>query len=1154
MPNKTNNNTKKTQKSATKSKFFVFFSFLLGVPIFGFLALYIVLLFTPISLHFIREPIQKAALSAIPQGYNVELGEIKIALKDRLLPSIEFSPAIIIDEKNAVKIKLEALNIGFSPLKSLIGQPALNISLISPHLKVIQDLLGPRLADFEIIDENGEDAAIYILEGETSYPKVRITPKGLDLEGATENGQKLELRTDNNLAIYNFLAIEESLALFHSLLFDDKISRLKVVDASLDMHDSVYGLLRQFSNINIELSGKKKNGFVRGVFSINLAGRITQGTFTRLADKNNSKLSANISNLDFSSILPFLDDKNSIFALEGAGDLALEVNYNLSAKNVIDGSFDVDNIDAQFRINKDYFPFSADKINIKWNPELAKYSIEPTQIRIGNSSGKIGAQFILGLDEKYGPTMRMSVEAQRVFVYPNDLLAPNMPFDNISLIGWSAPLYGALGIDYLLIQKQGVEFRTKGRLDLLRNGLGINLEIGGEGANADDLKRLWPYFIATKARKWFVKNVKSGQLLSANMKFNFPSGSIANEGEYKPIAKGAINIDMAAKNVSLIPLKGMKPVKIDDIVTIKMRDNIVSANMKSANIATKSGTLAVENGSFILDIGEKDKTIYELSGDVKGKIPAFLQFMRKYFPKILQEDKLAIKFDDFNADIDSSIVATITSENDEIINIDYAATGRAKNFASKSKLAGYEIKEADFNFALNQDSYNINGDVKISGIDSKVKIDGTFDSKPDILLSTKMSIKQLKQFGFDLSEFLQGNVDLAVRILENGKFALSADLKNTSINVVDLAIKKAKNIAGRFEAIIEQTSDEVFVSNADLRFSNVRIIGDINLKNSRLKSANFSTFALSKNDNAGLHIEPTKNGYALTIRGKVMDLKPVLNRAFSLEQPSPGRIQSTQYDQRLLLDIQLKQAIGFYKTIANNFNLKMDLRGSDIRDVSLQAQFAKGNSVSVSTNPLEGARTMSVAFNDAGTLLRFLNIYPRLLGGRGSFVLTTNNQTKVGKGVISLSDFSIIDEEKIAQILGSYEESRQLIARENKVSFNHAKVEFIRRSDRIEITNGVIDGGDVGGTLRGFIYTDKRQYDLNGTYIPLFGLNSIFQKLPLFGVILGGREGEGLIGVTFAIRGSLDKPVFVINPASILAPGMFRSLFEFRAQEAPRAE
>ena len=112
----------------------------------------------------------------------------------------------------------------------------------------------------------------------------------------------------------------------------------------------------------------------------------------------------------------------------------------------------------------------------------------------------------------------------------------------------------------------------------------------------------------------------------------------------------------------------------------------------------------------------------------------------------------------------------------------------------------------------------------------------------------------------------------------------------------------------------------------------------------------------------------------------------------------------------------------------------------------------------------------------------------------------------------------------------------------------------MRRSDRVEIREAILSGDTVGGTARGFIYTDSRQYDIAGTYVPLFGLNNVFQKLPIFGPLLGGREGEGLFGVTFAIQGALDNPDFKVNPVSALVPGVLRRIFEYRAREQPRQE
>ncbi|EHS53329.1 hypothetical protein PDO_4287, partial [Rhizobium sp. PDO1-076] len=38
----------------------------------------------------------------------------------------------------------------------------------------------------------------------------------------------------------------------------------------------------------------------------------------------------------------------------------------------------------------------------------------------------------------------------------------------------------------------------------------------------------------------------------------------------------------------------------------------------------------------------------------------------------------------------------------------------------------------------------------------------------------------------------------------------------------------------------------------------------------------------------------------------------------------------------------------------------------------------------------------------------------------------------------------------------------------------------------------------------------------------------------------------GLLGITFKLTGAVERPNLVINPLSIIAPGVFRQIFEFR--------
>jgi hypothetical protein len=70
--------------------------------------------------------------------------------------------------------------------------------------------------------------------------------------------------------------------------------------------------------------------------------------------------------------------------------------------------------------------------------------------------------------------------------------------------------------------------------------------------------------------------------------------------------------------------------------------------------------------------------------------------------------------------------------------------------------------------------------------------------------------------------------------------------------------------------------------------------------------------------------------------------------------------------------------------------------------------------------------------------------------------------------------------------------------------------------------------------------------DMTGTFMPAYGLNRLFAELPIIGAILGNGRDRGLLGITFKVVGRFDQPKLTINPLSIIAPGVFRQIFEFQ--------
>ena len=1135
-------------------------AWIVAIPLGLFILLYLTLLVTPIPLPF-GSSVRAALINSLPPDAELELGAMSLALENAVVPVLKFSPVTFKDARSGGRVSMEALDVGFSPFRALLGQPGASITMIRPHIQMVQDLLGPRLSSFEIQEGKvaGEEATVRVLEGTEAYPQVAISSGGINVRGQLPDAVSGGLRSDNDWLIYNLEGAEAGLRDVVQQADQGMFSRLVIKDGVLDMNDSVYGLFRQFKNISLDVAPKANGRETEGSFSATLGGRKMAGSISRVVgDDGVVRLNADVANIDFASIMPFLDDPESLMAIRGAGALSIDVDFDAETSKVRGGTFHIDMTGTDLRVGKDYFPVASSIMEVTWTPQTGKFELGKSELRIGKSSASIGGMFVLGLDKTYGPTVGISMSATDVSLWPNDVEQAPVPFDEISFTGWSAPLYGALGIDQLAARKGDGRVASAGRLDMLRSGIGIDLTVAGEGVSADDVKRLWPYFLAEDSRSWFVKNVTEGTVANATMHFDFPVGTLAMGDEEKPVPPGAMSIDMVGTGVVMRATDTMQPVAIDGNTRLNVRDADVTISADGGKIPTEGGDIAVSNAALVIDNSVPKVRTLEISGDIKGDIKALLALAKDQQPEIVANAKLPIDLNALDGGVSIDVVATVeVGETNAINKIDYVLNGSVADFASSAPIQSRVINNGQLAFSATQSGYHITGSAQIDGMTADLAVDGSPTTDPVFQLGSTLDVKELAAMGFDASQFLSGQVRFIASPQADGSISMGVDLENAELRIADIGIRKAKGIKGILRATVRQDGSLTELSDITLQFGDVNLAGKLVFDGERkqLASAEFSTFALSAGDQAQVSLKPMDGGgYAVSIRGDQLDLKPMLQRFFGLGEGSLGSVASTSFDQAISLDVQLKRAIGFYMTTAYNLDLNLLLRGSDLQRVTMQAQTGEGSAISITTNPTPDGNTISVAFNDFGSLLRLVGVYPRVEGGEGSVVLATNRKTKVGNGQLRLRDFALIDEDKVVEILKNHQGSRQLIAKQNKLEFRSAALDFIRRTDRIEVTDALLAGSTVGGTLKGFIYTDKRQYDLAGTYVPLFGLNNAFAKVPLFGPLLAGPDGAGMFGVTFAVRGPLDQPDFRVNPASILAVGALRSLFEFRARELPREE
>ncbi|MCF6327911.1 MAG: hypothetical protein L3J21_11560, partial [Devosiaceae bacterium] len=489
---------KQRPKKSRRRKFAYGVSWTFGVPVLLLLMFYLALLVAPIPVPFVGGQARAMVLSSLPKDMDLELGATFLNLKDGAALTLRFSPVILTDSQTGGKVEMEALEVGFSFWRALLGQPGAEIIFVAPKLQVVQDLFGPRLAKFELVEgENGNGDVVRVIEGASTFPTIGIKSGGLEIGSDILGSPALTLRSDNDWLISNLLAAEEGL---RTILENSELgvfSSFSVSDGELEMLDSVYGLARTFSDIQMELSVPPGTRDVEGVIAAVIGGERMEGTILRTVQSDgSSRLINQIQNLDFSAFVPFMDDPDALIALHGTGGVVIDVDMGMPGQNqVLGGSFLIDLSGMSLRIRDDEFLVQASEMEIDWNAKAAVFTMKETLFMAGKSSANISGVFSMGLDENFGPTMRMSVGFSDVYLRPGDLDDPVVPFEKMQFVGWSAPLYGALGIESFAATSGDLKLVTSGRFDMLQAGIGIDLNVGLEGASADDLKRIWPYFL-----------------------------------------------------------------------------------------------------------------------------------------------------------------------------------------------------------------------------------------------------------------------------------------------------------------------------------------------------------------------------------------------------------------------------------------------------------------------------------------------------------------------------------------------------------------------------------------------------------------------------------------------------------------------------------
>ena len=111
------------------------------------------------------------------------------------------------------------------------------------------------------------------------------------------------------------------------------------------------------------------------------------------------------------------------------------------------------------------------------------------------------------------------------------------------------------------------------------------------------------------------------------------------------------------------------------------------------------------------------------------------------------------------------------------------------------------------------------------------------------------------------------------------------------------------------------------------------------------------------------------------------------------------------------------------------------------------------------------------------------------------------------------------------------------------ISFQGLDGDFVLDNGVASTEQMRVYGAALGLTAKGDIDFDRDAINLTGVVVPAYSINDFLNKIPLLGTILTGGPGEGLIAVSYSVKGAVEDPQVAVNPLTALTPGFLRKIF-----------
>ncbi len=685
------------------------------------------------------------------------------------------------------------------------------------------------------------------------------------------------------------------------------------------------------------------------------------------------------------------------------------------------------------------------------------------------------------------------------------------------------------------------------------------------------VKAIWPPFAANGAREWVGSRIPVGRITGGSIAVNASGAALAALDKDGDIPDLAVSIRLGLSGLEIYHIKGLPPILTRDSTFRFTGRHLLFDVPGEARMELPSGrSLLFAGGQFGIEDLRPHFPDAEIRFKAGGDVGATLELLDQ--PALGYVKSTGFKPGMVNGQVSTSFrIGFPLLKSPKLEQMTLSGKARVSEIKSNALPGGLAVNGGAINFDISQSAISANGDLKVNNVPVQLIWQRIYDAPPErqptLRVASILNEKGRDDLGLNINHIVKGDlpVALAVAMQPDGqpKLFMEANLTNTDVFLTAIGWRKPPGQKASLTFDVSPRADgNVALDNFALTGDGLNVNGHLVLNDKhRIAAFSFPEFSTNALTQLAINGELTpQNVLKVQAKGPSYDGRQffrtlLMGGKISDNQPAPLKDEPG-----LDLNVEIGTVFGFYDATVKSLVLDAKRRGGKLTYVEGGGKLNGEAPIAVHVEQKPGhPRTLTSDAFDAGSALRLTGFYGAARGGSMNLRVSLDGAGGVEKmGVLDIRRFEVVGDEIVGKVVSQAERERARLKPDNSNSarqaqgdrqiFDRMVVSFASGPNEFRIQEAAINGPMLGATVRGQIDFNHETVALSGTYVPFFGLNGMLQNVPILSDLLIGRENEGVFGITFAIQGRTSNPEVVVNPASMLAPGFLRQVFEFESR------